>query len=239
MSIQQDLLPKITQLSDGDFRYSKTSDFDYVNTLDTDCSAIVLEATVCYLEMKNTEMLLKTGKRLAARIYKIYYHTLQEVAKQSGAFLSCYAPNSFLLIYLKDQYGVSHVVDTALKTTHLISDTLKELIEKHGHINFSMGIDVGTILGTLAVDGNNHQHLVWFGKTIEKAKTICHECLRPFYVGISGTVFHHLDDDLKTTTKRILGFKKQVEIWNRASYQFENTKKHLYQTNFHKPFEDN
>lgn len=238
MSILQTVLSKANQLSDCEFEYSRTSDFGYLNTQGTDCTAIVMEATVIYFEMKNPELWLKTGKRLAARVYKIYYHTLVEVAKRSGAYLNCYSPSSFLLIYPKDKHDVAVPVDTALRTADLLGIQMRELIEKQGHLNFAMGIDVGNILGTVVTDGNGERHVVWFGKTIDKARTICHECLRPFFVGISGAIFHSLDEDLRTTTKRILGIKKQVDIWNRSSYQFENVKKHLYQTNFHKPFED-
>ena len=60
---------------------------------------------------------------------------------------------------------------------------------------------------------------------------ICKECARPFYIGISGSIYHNLGEDLRTTTKRILGIKKSVEIWTKISYQYDNVKKHLYQTN--------
>ena len=238
MSLTQDILAKTTQLSDVDVTYTTTSDFNFIDTLDTNCSAIVMEATVIYFEIKNIPVLLKTGKRLAARIYKVYYHALQEICKSTGGYFSCYSPYSFLMIYPKHNYNVSYVVDVALKTATLFCTTLRENIEKHSHISFSMGIDYGNILGTKTLSNDKFNQVVWFSPDIEKAITIAHECQRPFFVGISGTIFHHLDDSLKRTSKRILGIKKEVEIWNRVSYEFDNVKKHLYQTNFQKPFEE-
>lgn len=238
MSIVQNILTTTTALSDVEFSYSTTSDFNFIDTMDYDCSAIVMDATVIYFEIKNLQVLLKTGKRLAARVYKMYYHALMEVCKKTDGILNCYSPSSFLLIYPKEKHDISYVVSTALKIADLFSNKLREPFEKHCHINFSMGIDNGNILGTKAISDNKYQHIAWFGSTIDKAQTICKKSIQPFFVGVSGTVFHHLNEDLLTTTKRILGIKKRVEIWERVSYEFENVKKHLYQTNFHKDFDE-
>lgn len=238
MSLTQNILAKTTEYSEVDVTYTNTSDFNFIDTLGTDCSAIVMEATVIYFEIKNIPLLLKTGKRLAARMYKIYYNALQEICKNTGAYFSCHSPNSFLMIYPKHHYNVSYVVDIAVKTATLFCTTLREQIEKHCHLSFSMGIDYGNILGTKTFINDKFSQVVWFSPDIEKAITIAHECQRPFFVGISGTVYHHLDDSLKRTSKRILCIKREVDIWNRVSYEFENVKKHLYQTNFQKSFEE-
>lgn len=238
MSTSQNILTESAALSDVEFSYSTTSNFDFINTLHDDCSAIVIDATVVFFEIKNLPSLLKTGKRLAARVYKMYYHALQEVCKDTDGYLNCYSPNSFLLIYPKDKHDMSYVVNIALKITDLFSLKLRETFEKHVHINFAMGIDNGNVLGTKVISDNNYSHIAWFGTAVDKAQTISRKCLRPFFIGISGTVFHHLDDSLKTTTKRILGIKKQVDIWERVSYEYDNVKKHLYQTNFHKDFDE-
>lgn len=238
MSLTQQILEKTTALSDAEFNYTNTSDFTAIDTLDDDCNAIVLDATVIYLEIKNIDVLLKTGKRLASRIYKIYYNALKQVCQETGGHLNAYSPHSFLMIYPKSKYDMSYVVDTALKTADLLSVSLREPFEKHGPCNFAMGIDNGNILGTKTSADNNETHIAWFGQAIEKAITICRLCQKPCYVGISGTVFHHLDESLTKTTKRIIGIKKEVDIWTRVSYEFENVKKHLYQTNFHKPFDE-
>ena len=51
MDIQQ-ILEKTKELSDVEFEYSSTSDLDSIDTLKDDCSAIVMEATVIYFEIK-------------------------------------------------------------------------------------------------------------------------------------------------------------------------------------------
>lgn len=237
MSIVESIKAKTTSLSDVEFSYSVSSDFSAIDSLDDECSAIVVDGTVIYFEIKNLPLLQKTSKRLAARVYKMYYHALKEVCKETGGHFNCFSPDSFLLVYPKENHDSSYVVDTALRIADLFSVQLREPFEKHCHLNFSMGIDHGNVLGTKVTSDHNFQHIAWYGTTIDKAKTICQKSLRPFYVGISGTVYHHLNEDLLTTTKHILGIKKRVEIWERVSYEYDNTKRHLYQTNFHKDFD--
>ena len=238
MSLTEKILEKTTALSDAEFEYTNTSDFSMTSSLDEGCNAIVTEATVIYLNIKNIDVLLKTGKRLAARVYKFYYNALKQICLETGGHLNAYSPHGFLMIYPKSEYDMSYVVDIAMKTADLISNGLREPFEKHSHCNFGIGVDNGNILGTKTMNDNGEVHVAWFGHTIEKAIAISKLSQRPFFVGISGTVFHHLDDSLKKTTKRILGIKKEVDMWTRVSYEFENVKKHLYQTNYHRSFDE-
>ena len=94
-----------------------------------------------------------------------------------------------------------------------------------------MGMDHGHILGTKTQSDNTMECLSWFGSCIYKAIRISKECARPFYLGVSGSIYHSLGDEMRTTQRRILGIKKSVDIWTKVTYQYENVKKHLYQTN--------
>lgn len=232
------ILTKTNELCAAEFNYSYANDFEPLKSLDQGCNGMVMDATVLYFEIKNISSMLKTGKRLATRIYKIYHHALEEIAKATEGHFNCYSPDSFLLIYPKEKFDVTYVVDVAINIADLFCVRLRESIEQHGHINFAIGIDKGNIMGSKNSSDNGNDHIIWIGTPIDKAKAICHECNRPFFVGTSGTVHHHLDEEHRVITKRIMGFKKQVEIWTAASYQFENVKKHLYQTNLLKPFEE-
>ncbi|MBR6878080.1 MAG: hypothetical protein IKM95_01690 [Bacteroidales bacterium] len=234
----QSLLTEIQELSKAEFNYSFSTDLNELNRLGYGCSGIVMEAHVLYFEIKNIPTMLKTGRRHATRVYKMYHHALKEVAKETGGLFSCISPEGFLLIYPKEKYDSGYAIDTALKTANLFSKTLHDTIEEQAHVNFSIGIDMGNILCTKVQSDNDTDRMIWVGTAINKAKAIADECNRPFYVGTSGTVFQHLDENHRYTTKKILGIKKQVEIWTTVSYQFENVKKHLHQTNLLKSFED-
>ena len=238
MGILQRITEKTKQLAEVEFDYTSTSDLNSLESLNLDCTGIVFEATVIYLEITNINFMLKTGKRLAARVYKYYYHALREICETTGGQLNCYSPKGFLLIYPKEKFDENYVVDIAIKTANLFNVGLREMVEKHTHVNFGIGVDHGNILGTKTIDENGYTHIAWFGNTIEKAITLSQLSQRPFYVSVSRSVYHHLDDSLKTTTKHILGIKKEVNLWTRMSYLFDNVKKHLYQTNAQRSFND-
>jgi hypothetical protein len=238
MGILQSVTEKINQLSEADFEYASSSDFSKLESLNNDCTGIVMEANVIYFEINNIDFMLKTGKRLAARVYKMYYHILHEICETTGGHFNCYSPKSFLLIYPKEKFDETYVANIAVKTANLFNVSLRETFEKHTHLNFGIGMDHGNILGTKAIDENGSPHIAWFGNAIEKAIALCHLSQRPFLVSVSRSVYHHLDDSLKVTTKHILGIKKEVSLWTRMSYQFDNVKKHMYQTNAQISFND-
>lgn len=238
MGILQSITEKTKQLAEAEFEYTYTYDFNSLEVLDQNCTGIVMEATVIYFRINNIDFMLKTGKRLAAKCYKIYYHALREICEATGGHLNCYSPDSFLMIYPKEKFDETFATDVAIKTASLLNSTLRETFEQLSHLNFGMGVDHGKILGTKTIDENGYARIAWFGRTIEKAKTICSLSQRPFYVGVSRSLYHHLDDSLKTVTKNFLGIKKEVSLWTRMSYEFDNLKKHLYQTNAQRSFND-
>ena len=145
--MKQRICSKAAELSKVEFSYTNSCNFDIVNTLDLDCSGLVMDAVVFALKIKNIPLLLKTGKRLAARIYKIYYHTLLEISKETGGYLNCYSPDRFLIIYPKERNNVSDVVNIALKTAELISMDLRapwshQLRHRHRHWQRAWNQDV-------------------------------------------------------------------------------------------------
>ena len=238
MGILQNVNEKINQLSEVEFEYKTTDDFNYMESLNNDCTGIVMEANVIYFKINNIDFMLKTGKRLAARIYKMFYHTLHEICETTGGHFNCYSPDSFLLIYPKEKFDETYTVNVAIKTATLFNINLRETFEKHTHLNFGIGVDHGNILGTKTINENGYTHIAWYGNAIEKAIALSRLSQRPFLVSVSRSVYHHLDENLQTTTKTILGIKKEVSLWTRSSYEFDNVKKHLYQTNAQISFKD-
>jgi len=225
------LSKKMTTLSTTEFDYIETNDIKRASEISVINSGIYLEATIIYFEIKNMAYMLKeNGRRKVAQSYMMYREVLSAIAKETGAFVNCFSPNAFLVIY-----PGSETLDTAtkgaMKIAFALSQTFKSEFSNISGLEFAMGLDHGHIMGTKNPSDNGMEHMAWFGTTIYKAMKICHECSRPFYVGISGVIYHNLSEELKRTTRRILGIRKTVEVWTKVSYQFDNVKKHLYQTN--------
>ena len=232
MSWNEPLGKKLSAYADAEFEYIETKDVNDAAKIDLGCSGIYMEATVVYFEIKNLAYILKeNGRRKTAMIYTMYKEVITAFAEQTGAFVNCFSPFAFLIVYPGRDEALPQGVKGALKIAHALSVDFKEQFAGINGLEFSMGLDHGHIMGTKNMSDNGNEHISWFGSCIYKAMRIARECARPFYVGVSGVIYHSLGEDLRIATRRILGIKKNVEIWTKVSYQYENVKKHLYQTN--------
>ncbi len=239
MSIKEDIENKVAALGKEDFAYTTTNAIGDSSLLNERCNGLLMEAAVLFVEIKNMPYLLREyGKRETLHSYKLCHAVLETLANAKGGFVNCYSPNAFLVIFPEGQKNILVAVKTALQISKLLSDTLKDAWGKHANINYAIGIDFGHILGSKIASDKAMGRLVWVGTGIEKAKAICAECAKPYFIGISRLVYDQLDEDLKVFTKHLLGIPKKVAIWSRISYTFENVKKHLYQTNHKLDLED-
>lgn len=223
---------KLSALSKAEFDYIETKDISRVSEIDLNCSGIYMESTVIYFEIKNLAYMLKElGRRKVAQAYTMYREVLGTIAEQTGAFVNCFAPNAFLVIYPGKEETYASAIKGAMKITYALTNTFKEEFAHITGLEFAMGMDHGHIMGSKNLSDTGMEHLTWFGTCIYKAIQISKACTRPFYIGIAGTIYHSLPENLRITYRRILGLKKSVEIWTKVSYQYDNVKKHLYQTN--------
>ncbi len=232
MSWTETLGQKLSAYAKEEFNYVETSNIVDASKIDFGISGLYMEATVIYFEIKNIPYILKEqGRRKMAQVYTMANEVLDALAQQTGAFLNCYSPGAFLIVYPGKEENIKQAVIGAMKITQAFTETYKDQFSFLPGFEFSMGMDHGHILGTKTQSDNAMERLSWFGSSIQKACRISKECARPFYVGVSGSIYHTLGEEMRTTTRRILGIKKSVDIWTKVTYQYENVKKHLYQTN--------
>ncbi len=235
---EKELSDKLTKFSEDEFNYIDTKDITNADNIDYGCSGVYMEATVIYLEIKNLPYILKeNGRRKAAKVYTMLHTVITSIAKNTGAFVNTLSPNAILVVYPGKEEVNKDAVRGAMRISYALSDAFKHQFSEFG-MEFSMGLDHGHIMGTKNLSDNNYDSITWFGSCIYKAMRICNECARPFYVGVSGSIYHNLDEDLRIAERRILGIRKKVEIWTKVSYQYENVKKHLYQTNHKISFDE-
>ena len=235
---EKELGAKLSKYSEDEFNYIDTKDITRANDIDYGCSGVYMEATVIYLEIKNLPYILKeNGRRKAAKAYTMLHTVLASIAETTGAFINSFSPNAILVVYPGKEEVNKDAVRGAMRISYALSDAFKHQFSEFG-MEFSMGLDHGHIMGTKNQSDNNYDSITWFGSCIYKAMRICNECARPFYVGVSGSIYHNLDEDLRIAERRILGIRKKVEIWTKVSYQYENVKKHLYQTNHKISFDE-
>lgn len=239
MSWTESLQQKLSTLADAEFDYIETTDLSRTAQLALGCTGIYTDSTIIYFEIKNLTYLLKEiGRRKTAQAYTMYSEVLNKIAEETGGTFNCFSPNAFLIIYPGKEDAIKKAVSSSLKIVYALTETYKQQFANISNLEFGMGIDHGHIMGTKVLSDYGTESISWFGSCIYKAIRICKECARPFYVGVSGSVYHNLDESLRTTTRRILGIKKSVEMWTKVTYQYENVKKHLYQSNHKIPLDE-
>lgn len=238
MSWKDTLGEKLSAYAEAEFEYVETKNLDDVSKIDLGCSGIYMESTVIYFEIKNLAYVLKeNGRRKMAQTYTMFKEVLDAVTKQDNAFVNCFSPNAFLIVYPGRDESLVPAVKGAMRIAHAISEDFKHQFSGIVGLEFAMGLDHGHIMGTKNLSDHGSERLTWFGSCIYKAMRICKECSRPFHVGISGSIYHSLGENMRIAERRVLGLRKTVEVWTKVTYQYENVKKHLYQTNHKIPLE--
>lgn len=239
MSGNELLEEKLTKYVDSEFDYIETKDVNDAEKIDFGASGIYMEASIIYFEIKNIAYMLKeNGRRKTAVAYTMYNDVLRAIAEQTGAFVNCFSPNAFLIVYPGRDDSITNSVKGAMKIAYALTETYKSQFANIAGFEFAMGLDHGHIMGSKNMSDCGYNHISWFGTSIYKAMKISKECGRPFYIGVPSSMYHSLGESLQRTSRRILGIKKTVDVWNKVTYQYDNVKKHLYQTNHKMPLED-
>ncbi len=232
MGWKETLADKLSTYADSEFDYIETNNISDASKIDLGCTGIYIEATTIYFEIKNiTHLLRENGRRKTAQAYTMFKEVLTAISEQNEGFVNCFSPNAFLVIYPGKEETLKRATEDAMRIASAISEKYKLQFSFITGLEFAMGIDHGHLMGSKNLEDNNNERITWFGTSLYKAMRISKECARPFYIGISGSVYHNLPDELRTTTRRILGIRKSIEMWTKVTYQYENVKKHLYQTN--------
>lgn len=231
MSWKDTLSENLKAISESEFKYIESNDIHRASEIGLNCSGLYMEATIIYFEIRNMAYFVtEHGRRKTVQIYAMFHRVLTAIAEQNGGFVNCYSPEALLVIFPGKEENHDDAVRTALKIAYALTKTFESSFKTPG-IEFAMGMDHGHIMGTKNLSDNGLEQMSWFGKCIYKAIEISKLCARPYHLGVSSKLFHSLSDDLRTKERNILGIKKKVEVWTKASFQFENTKHHLYQTN--------
>lgn len=239
MSLKETLSTRLSALASSEFEYIESKDINKSAEINHDCTGLYMEATVIYFEIKNILFLLKeNGRRKVAQTYTLFREVLSALAEEAGGFVSCHSPSAFLIIFPGKEENMSNAVKCATKIAYALSDEFKSIFGKTTGLEYGMGLDHGHMMGTKNPTDHSFERMVWFGNCVYKARTIAKECTRPYHVGVSSIIYHALPENMLFTTRNILGIKKRVDLWTKMSYQFENEKKHLYQTNHKIKFDE-
>lgn len=226
MSLIDDINNKVNTLQNEEYSIIETKDMDAFDNLSEGLSAVVTNATVLYVNIKNLPFITKNdGKRAVSKTYKTYQEVLRLFANETNGFFACYTNSSFLVFYPSSIKDIDTHVTNAFKLSYVIGKMLPQKFPQFSNIDISIGIDHGRILGAKCDHGR-----LWYGTCIDKAIAISNMCTKPSFIGISRLIYSEIGEDLRTITHRVLGFTKKEIAWQKGSYYFGNESKHFYST---------
>lgn len=232
MKTNDEIISKVKESIQQDFTILETSQIQNQEISEDKLEAIVVVSNVLYIHVNEMTTLVNSqGKRYTAKIFRLYRQVVQKFAEQTHGYFDIYDIGSFLIIYPGQLSEARIAVKRARQLTYILTESLKEYGKQFNQLDFTIGVDHGRVLGT------NEGRFIWYGICINKAKRLSEICLKPYRIGISGTVFKALEDEDKYITTRILNIPRKKEIWERNSYDFLHAHKHYYATRYPEEFD--
>ena len=126
MSWKEALSTKLSAYAESEFDYIETKDIKNVSKIDLGCTGIYMEGTIIYFEIKNLPYILKeNGRRKAAQTYTMFKEVLTAVTEEDEAFVNCFSPNAFLIVYPGRDESMEIAVKGALRIAHALSEDFK------------------------------------------------------------------------------------------------------------------
>lgn len=242
MALKDDIKNKVKTILDETF---VVKDITYVPKIDDSKltfgnTGLKFEATTLFIDMRgSTATLNKHNKATVAKIHMSYFHTIVKIANANNGHVRSFNGDSALIFFqgtTKD--SLSNAVLTAMRIKYMLSDSengINTLLKKYSEINFGIGIDHGNILCTkVGVGGEHNRDLFWIGNCVNKSTVIGNECKAPNHIGISSCVYNNLNDNAKYgKRKNSLGQDEQVDMWTRASFNYNGNFEYYYYTSWH------
>lgn len=163
-------------------------------------TGIYFEATVLYIDLRNSSILLDKHKYTSiAKIHLSYFYAILQIIKNNGGEVRSFNGDSMLVLFEgKSNKSINLAVRSAMEIKYIIDDEKKginNLLKKYSKIDYGIGVDCGKIMCTKIGLGRNqnHQDLIWIGKAINRSTVISDNCNNPNNIGISKSVYENLD----------------------------------------------
>ncbi|OAV69980.1 putative transmembrane sensor domain protein [Bacteroidales bacterium Barb4] len=237
MGLKEDIINKAKEIESSEFEVEQISSVPTIDIseLTFGCTGLEFEATVLYIDMReSTIMLEKHKKRIVAKIHMIYYHTIVKIAKATGGEIRSFNGDSLLVFYQgTTKKALSNAVEAAMQMRYAITELVNEQLKNYTDINFGIGIDDGKVLATKVGVGKSDvtKDLIWIGNAVNKSVKISEKCKDPTYIGISQRVYDFLEDNVKYgTEKNTRGQDEKVDMWTQSSFMYNGKEETYYRT---------
>jgi class 3 adenylate cyclase len=197
------------------------------------------EATVVYVELRGSAQVLNKHSEITlAKIRIAYFYLIAEIVNPLGGVVrQAHDDGVYIFFQGKNQDTLNSAVKAAMKIKYMLANDysrVKKLFESYDAVDFSIGIDDGTVLCVkLGSDQSPLGGLVWSGQVLNVSMEIANKLDAPNHIGISELVHYNLTDAVKYNKARDKqGNERQIEIWRSASFDYNETSQTYYSTSF-------
>lgn len=235
MTLKEDIIQKNKEMINDKFCMKNVNFVPSItnNSLTFGAKGLNFDATVLYIDIRNSTVLLNQYKRnVIAKIHMAYYNTIVKIARAFDGEVRSFNGDSLLVFFQSKTKASAHkAVDAAMSMTYMLNrgdDCLSSyLMRKYRTaLDFGIGIDVGEILCTkVGIGGENNRDLVWIGNAVNKSVKISDTRKANHNIGISSTVYNMLDDEHK--------YCKGKNMWKQGCFTYNKTREFYYYTNYH------
>jgi class 3 adenylate cyclase len=192
------------------------------------------EATVIYLEIRDTVVMLNRNTPvMLEKIRMSYYYVIIAVVHSLGGIVRRAHDDGFYIFFQgMTQDPLNNAVKAAMKMKYILANEhsqVKIMLERYNALNFTIGIDDGSVLCVRAGDKNiQHGDLVWSGEALTLATVIAKKLASPEHIGISEVVHYNLKDTLKYRKNK----ESTQEIWSSADFDYNQAQQTYFHTSF-------
>ncbi|MDQ7089184.1 MAG: hypothetical protein Q9M50_00845 [Methylococcales bacterium] len=187
------------------------------------------EATIIYLEIRNTMLILSRNTPvMLEKIRMSYFYVMIEIVRSLGGKVRRAHDDGFYIFFQgSTQDSLNGAVKAAMKIKYMLTNEysqVKKMLDSYDALNFVMGIDDGKVL-CVQTDENG---LVWSGEALTVAVDIAKKLSISGHIGVSKRVHHNLKD----TIKYHKGKKEHQEIWRSDQFTHHQEKHTYFYTSF-------
>ncbi|NOQ37159.1 MAG: hypothetical protein GQ569_14915 [Methylococcaceae bacterium] len=192
------------------------------------------EATVVYLEIRETALILRRNNNvMLEKIRMSYFYVVIDIVKDLGGTVRrAHDDGVYIFFQGVTQDSLNRAVKAAMKIKYMLTNEfsrVKKMLEIYDALDFAIGVDDGKVLCTkVGNEETKHGELIWSGDALNIATGIAKRLLVPEHIGVSELVHFNLKDSIKFSKSK----KGKQEIWRSNSFEYNNETQKYFHTSF-------
>ena len=210
MSLLTDLEAKVAGYMAGDYKVTKKQTVPNPEDIPLGNEAAELEATVLFLDVRQSSDITNTFRRqTAAKMMKAYFDGAVRVINANDGYVRSFNGDGMLAIFVGDLQS-NHAVKAAMQVKWFVNDVLEPKFRKYfegnagalgNALDFSVGVglDQGTIFAVrVGIKGTND--VAWVGRCTNTAAKLSATTSSPRNIAVTRAVYSRLNDDRKLSS---------------------------------------